>query len=51
MADQLYCRGNAVTLADLSLAVALGRVDLLFDNINWHDNHPNLDLFEYKMSA
>ena len=42
LADKPFCFGIHLSLADISVGVALGYLDFRFPQINWREQHPNL---------
>ena len=42
LADKTYCVGIHLSLADVSVGVALGYLDFRFPQINWREQFPNL---------
>ncbi len=40
--DQHWCHGNAFSLADVAVGVALGYLDFRFPDLDWREAHPNL---------
>lgn len=42
LGDKAYCVGIHLTLADISVGVALGYLDFRFPEINWRERFPNL---------
>jgi glutathione S-transferase len=42
LADKAFCVGIHLTLADVSVGVALGYLDFRFPQINWRESYPNL---------
>ncbi len=42
LGEQTWCMGNAFTLADVVVGVALGALVFRFPEITWRDTHPNL---------
>lgn len=42
LGDKAYCVGIHLTLADISVGVALGYLDFRFPEINWREPFPNL---------
>ena len=51
LADQAYCRGNAVSLADLATGCALAYLGFRFPEIAWREPYPNLAALHDKMAA
>lgn len=51
IAEQSFIQGNAITLADLSVGVALGYLDLRFGDISWRAVYPNLQKFQNKIAG
>ena len=50
LADKPWCFGNTFTLADISVCVALGYLDLRFPAIAWRGEHENLAKLFDKMA-
>jgi len=48
--DDPFCCGNHLTLADISVACALGWLSFRFPEINWRADHPNLAKLLDKLS-
>jgi glutathione S-transferase len=42
LGEQAWCRGNAMTLADLACGCALGYLAFRFPDIDWRATYPNL---------
>ena len=42
LAEKPWCAGNAYTLADIAIGVALGYLDFRFPAIAWRERHANL---------
>lgn len=42
LGDNRYCNGNAITLADLAVGVALAYVDYRLPELSWRSEHPAL---------
>ncbi|GAB4401644.1 MAG: glutathione S-transferase [Rhodoferax sp.] len=42
LGDKAYCVGIHLSLADISVGVALGYLDFRFPEIDWRADHPNL---------
>ncbi|HOE43192.1 MAG TPA: glutathione S-transferase N-terminal domain-containing protein [Rhodoferax sp.] len=42
LADKPFCFGIHLSLADISVGVALGYLDFRFPQINWREQYPNL---------
>lgn len=51
LADNQWCYGNSISLADLALVSALIYVDLRQPERNWRKDYPNLARFFEQMSA
>lgn len=51
LGEQALYHGNSVSLADLSVSVALGYLDLRFADIDWRNAYPNLATLYDKMAA
>jgi glutathione S-transferase len=46
LGEKPWCFGNSYTLADISVCVALGYLDLRFSAINWRDNDNLAKLYD-----
>lgn len=42
LGEQPWCHGNAMTLADIAVGVALGYLAFRITDFDWRDAHPNL---------
>jgi len=51
LGDQAFCRGNAVSLADLAAGCALAYLAFRFPEIDWRTPYPNLSKLHDKMAA
>lgn len=51
LADNAYCAGNALSLADIAVGCTLGYLDFRFPDIAWASAHPNLAKLYKKLSA
>lgn len=50
LADQLWCHGNSLSLADVAVGCTLGYVSFRLDDIRWSEQYPNLaQLYEKLM--
>jgi glutathione S-transferase len=50
LGDRPWCNGNHHSLADISVACALGYLDFRFPQIDWRDPYPNLGRLFDKLS-
>lgn len=51
LGDKPYCAGNHLSLADVSVGVALAYLDFRFAHIDWRAAHPNLHKLYDKLAA
>lgn len=51
LGDQAFCRGTAITLADLAVGCALAYLDFRYPEIDWRSRHANLAALHAKMMA
>ncbi len=51
LADQAFCRGTAITLADLAAGCALAYLDFRYPALDWRSRHANLAALHEKMMA
>ncbi len=49
LGDKPYCTGIHLNLADISVGVALGYLDLRFPHIDWRGGHPKLAVLHEKL--
>ncbi|TXT40365.1 MAG: glutathione S-transferase [Comamonadaceae bacterium] len=49
LGDKAFCTGIHLTLADISVGVALGYLDFRFPEINWREPFPNLHKLHDKL--
>ncbi|MDD5029734.1 MAG: glutathione S-transferase N-terminal domain-containing protein [Rhodoferax sp.] len=49
LADQPFCTGIHLTLADIAVGVALGYLDFRFPEIDWRGQYPNLTKLHDKL--
>lgn len=49
LAEKPFCAGIHLSLADISVGVALGYLDFRFPAINWREPHPNLAKLHEKL--
>jgi len=49
LGEQLWCHGNAFSLADIAIGSALGYLLLRFPGIDWRATYPNLDKLYAKL--
>lgn len=49
LGDKPFCAGIYLSLADISVGVALGYLDFRFPHINWRADHPNLQKLHDKL--
>jgi glutathione S-transferase len=50
LAAKAWCAGNHYTLADVAVGCALGYLDFRMPQLNWREQHPNLDKHYQKLS-
>jgi glutathione S-transferase len=50
LSDRPFCTGPHYSLADVAVGCALSYLDFRFPDIAWRERHPNLAVFEEKMS-
>lgn len=43
LGENVWCHGNAISLADVACGCALGYLDFRFPDIDWRGAHPNLE--------
>ncbi len=48
--DRQWCAGNHYSLADVAVGCALAYLDFRFPQIPWRERHPNLAVFQEKIS-
>jgi glutathione S-transferase len=51
LGEQAFCRGNAISLADLATGCALAYLGFRFPEIEWRSPYPNLAALHDKMAA
>jgi glutathione S-transferase len=51
LGDKAFCVGIYMSLADISVGVALGYLDFRFAHIDWRSDYPNLHKLYDKLSA
>lgn len=51
LGDQAFCRGTAISLADIAVGCALAYLNFRFTEIQWQDKYPNLALLHEKMAS
>ncbi|MDT7834366.1 glutathione S-transferase family protein [Aquabacterium sp. OR-4] len=51
LGDKPWCSGNHLTLADVSVGVALAYLDFRFAHIDWRTDYPNLARLALKLAA
>lgn len=49
--EHAWCHGNAISLADIAVGMALGYLDFRFAEIDWRTPHPNLARLFVKLSS
>jgi glutathione S-transferase len=49
LGENIWCHGNQMTLADITVGCALGYLLLRFPTIQWQTEYPNLDRLYQKL--
>jgi glutathione S-transferase len=51
LADKTWCNGETYSLADISVGVCLGYLDLRLPELGWKARYPNLEALQQKLEA